>query len=182
MLPLYRHRGVVYRAHDPKWAFAPDSGAGAALYGGRFNKLRQPALYTATSIMGAVVEAAQGMTVRIRPMTIIAYQVDHAAVLDLSTSTACAAADVDWADLACDWAYLAATAQAVPSWRLADSLRARHVGAILVPGFAVGAKSTDTNLVFWDWSREPPTQVMVIDDHDDLPRDQRSWSKPERGR
>ncbi|WP_368373267.1 RES domain-containing protein [Roseovarius sp. THAF27] len=30
-------RRLVYRAHDPKWAFDPASGAGAAIYGGRYN-------------------------------------------------------------------------------------------------------------------------------------------------
>jgi RES domain-containing protein len=30
---------VAYRVHDPKWSFAPTSGAGADKYGGRANRL-----------------------------------------------------------------------------------------------------------------------------------------------
>jgi RES domain-containing protein len=32
-----RLTGLVYRAHNPRWSFAPYSGEGAARYGGRFN-------------------------------------------------------------------------------------------------------------------------------------------------
>lgn len=174
MLALYRHEGIVYRAHDPKWAFAPDSGAGAAFYGGRFNPPGTPTLYATASVMGAITEAAQGMALRIQPLTIVAYQVDHAAVADLSTPAACDAADVAWADVACDWAYLAATKQPVPSWTLAQTLHRRGAGAIRVPSFATGAKQGDTNLVFWRWGRKPPMRVTVIDNKDKLPRDQHS--------
>lgn len=71
MPALFRFQGIVYRAHDPKWAFDPASGHGAALYGGRFNKPGTPMLYTATSIMGAITEAAQGMVMRLQPLTIV---------------------------------------------------------------------------------------------------------------
>ena len=86
MPALFRFQGLVYRAHDPKWAFDPASGQGAALYGGRFNKPGTPMLYTATSIMGAITEAAQGMVMRLQPLTIVSYQVNHAAVLDRACS------------------------------------------------------------------------------------------------
>lgn len=32
-----RFRGIVYRAHDPRWSWPPVSGEGSRLYGGRFN-------------------------------------------------------------------------------------------------------------------------------------------------
>ncbi|MDA3922326.1 MAG: RES domain-containing protein [Salinisphaera sp.] len=175
MLPLYRHQGLAYRAHDPKWAFDPASGEGAALYGGRFNKPGTPALYTATSIMGAITEAAQGMVMRLRPLTIMSYEVDHESVLDLSTQAACDAADVDWTQVTCDWAYLNAVGEMPPSWTLSETLQRHGVGAIRVKSFAVGARDDDTNLVFWVWGDQPPSQVTVIDDRAQLPRDQRSW-------
>lgn len=176
MLLLYRHRGLVYRAHDPQWAFDPISGQGAALHGGRFNRPGIPALYTATSIMGAITEAAQGMILRLQPLTIVSYQVDYSAMLDLSTPAACEAAGVDWDQIACDWAYLAALGEKVPSWELVGKLRNQGAGAIRVPSFAVGAQHNDTNLIFWAWSNQTPTQVLVTDDNAILPRDRRSWS------
>ncbi len=41
-----RLRTTVYRAHNPRWSFAPLSGADAARYGGRFNPTGMEALYT----------------------------------------------------------------------------------------------------------------------------------------
>lgn len=125
--------------------------------------------------MGAVAEAAQGMIMRLRPLTIVGYQVDHDAVLDLSTRAACDAADVDWNHVACDWAYLNAIGQMPPSWSLAEKLQINGVGAIRVKSFAVGARDDDTNVVFWEWGDHPPVQVSVIDDHEQLPKNQRSW-------
>ena len=55
-LPLTRYRGLAYRAHDPRWAFAPTSGAGAAIHGGRFNPKGTAALYLALTIEGMPVE------------------------------------------------------------------------------------------------------------------------------
>lgn len=36
---------VAYRVHDPKWAYAPTSGAGAGSHGGRANRPGISALY-----------------------------------------------------------------------------------------------------------------------------------------
>lgn len=175
MPALFRFQGIVYRAHDPKWAFDPVSGHGAALYGGRFNKPGTPMLYTATSIMGAITEAAQGMVMRLQPLTIVSYQVDHAAVLDLSTPAVCDDAGVAWEHVTCDWAYRQTIGEWPPSWALSEKLRLEGVGAILVPSLAVGARAHDTNLVFWAWGDQPALRVTVIDDHAHLPGDQWSW-------
>ena len=34
-----RFRGIVYRAHDPRWSWPPVSGEGSRIYGGRFNRI-----------------------------------------------------------------------------------------------------------------------------------------------
>lgn len=51
----------VYRAHNPRWSFAPDSGAGAAKHGGRFNRPGVLALYTSSSYELAIAEAHHGL-------------------------------------------------------------------------------------------------------------------------
>lgn len=47
---------TAYRMHTPKWAVAPVSGAGAALYGGRLNRPGVEALYLAFDEQTAINE------------------------------------------------------------------------------------------------------------------------------
>lgn len=167
---------VVYRAHNPKWAYAPTSGAGAARHGGRFNPPRIEALYTSTSYKTAFTEAQQGLPLKMQPLTIVSYVVDHASILDLSLSEARESADVDYATLACAWFRIKEAAGVPPSWSLANRLIKQGVGGIIVPSFADGASPDATNVVFWRWGEGAPCQVRVVDDEDRLPADQRSWS------
>jgi RES domain-containing protein len=44
-----------------------------------------------------------------------------------------------------------------------------------VPSFAAGATGADVSVVFWDWSRDPPHQIRVIDDDQRLPKDASPW-------
>lgn len=73
----------VYRVHHPRWSFAPDSGKGAALHGGRFNRIGVEALYTSLRLQTAWLEAQQGFAYKAQPMTICAYQVDCDDLADL---------------------------------------------------------------------------------------------------
>lgn len=166
---------TVYRAHNPRWSFAPDSGAGAAKHGGRFNRPGLPALYTSSRYELAVIEAQQGLPFKLQPLTIISYTVDHDRVLDLSSAPACAAAGVSRQDLDCAWELIAFDGNTPPSWALAERLIDAGVGAIIVPSFADGADERGVNLVFWDWQAAPPRQVVVNDDEHRLPADDRSW-------
>ncbi|WP_245579991.1 RES family NAD+ phosphorylase [Niveispirillum irakense] len=167
--------GVVYRAHHPRWAFAPDSGEGAARFGGRFNPLGTPALYTALRLQGAWTEAQQGFPFKAQPMTLMAYQVDCADMVDLTDAAILAALGVTGADLACAWEDVADRGQEPPSWALARRLIGEGCAGILAPSFAAGAQPGDVNAIFWRWSPVPPHQVQVVDDAGRLPRDDASW-------
>ena len=160
----------LWRAHHPLWAWAADSGEGAALHGGRFNPKGVPALYTSTGIVTAMAEAQQGFVRKAQPMTVVAYDVDCDDVLDLCDPAILAAEGVAADDLACAWQLLASTGAPVPSWLLARRLIARGVAGVIVPSFAPGAAVGERNAVFWRWSRVPPHRVTVIDDHGRLPR------------
>ncbi len=165
-------QGLVWRAHHPRWAFAPTSGEGAARFGGRFNPRGTAALYTSLRPETAWLEAQQGFPFKAQPMTLVAYRVDCAGMLDL-TDPACYG--IDPAELACAWEDLADRGEMPPSWALSRRLaEAGHAG-IIVPSFAPGAGANDRNAVFWRWSDAPPHQVRVVDDHLRLPRDDRSW-------
>lgn len=170
-----RLRGIVYRAHHPRWAFAPDSGEGARRHGGRFNPVGVPALYAARRLETAWLEAQGGFAFKAQPMTMCAYEVDCADVLDLTDATTRAAEGVAPGDLSCAWEDIADRGGEPPSWALARRLIAAGHAGIVVPSFAAGAGEADANVVFWRWSAEPPHIVRVVDHHGRLPRDDRSW-------
>ncbi len=168
-----RLTGLVYRAHHPRWAFAPDSGEGAARFGGRFNPVGVPALYTSLRLETAWLEAQQGLPFKAQPMTMCAHHVDCADVADLTDPTSLTALSIDVSDLACPWENLADRGVRPPSWEVAERLRGAGMAGIIVPSFAPGAGTQDTNAVFWTWADAPPHQVRVIDDMARLPRDGR---------
>ncbi len=41
---------------------------------------------------------------------------------------------------------------------------------VIVQSFAVGAITSDVNVIFWKWSDTLPHQVKVIDDGERLPK------------
>ncbi|MDB5384137.1 MAG: hypothetical protein JWO26_3769, partial [Rhodospirillales bacterium] len=84
-------------------------------------------------------------------MTLCAYEVDCADLLDLADYAVCAAHGIDPRDLACAWEDLADRGQVPPSWVLTRRLIGQGVAGILVPSFANGARPRDVNAVFWRW-------------------------------
>lgn len=174
-LPFVRLRTTVYRGHNPRWSFAPESGEGAAQYGGRFNPQGTQALYTSQRPETAWLEAQQGFAYKAQPLTLCAYAVDCAHILDLTAVETRRAAGIVDTDLDCAWEAMTGRGETPPSWRTAERLIEAGCAGIIVPSFAVGATARDINVVFWSWSRRLPHRVRVIDDDGRLPRDDRSW-------
>ncbi len=170
-----RLQGVVYRGHNPRWSFLPLSGEGAARYGGRFNSVGMPALYTSWRMETAWREAQQGFAFKAQPLTICAYDTDCENVADLTDPVVAASLAVAPAALGCPWEDLAARGITPPSWILAETLKRSGIAAIVVPSFAPGATTDDRNVVFWHWSAALPHRLTVIDDQARLPRDDASW-------
>nr|WP_299543864.1 RES domain-containing protein [Phenylobacterium sp.] len=108
-------------------------------------------------------------------MTIRAYEVDCADVIDLADVDTRSGHGVTHADLACPWEDLASRGIEPPSWRVAGALIASGAAALVAPSFAPGTGPADRNLVFWKWSDAPPYKVTVIDDEARLSREGRSW-------
>lgn len=174
--PSIRFTAPVYRAHHPRWAHDPESGDGARRHGGRFNRPGTPALYTALRPETAWLEAQQGFAFKAQPMTLCGYDVDCADIFDLTAHDMLSALGIAPADLSCAWEDLADRGVTPPSWLLADRLIGVGAAGAIVPSFAHRAGPEDRNLVFWQWGRDLPHRVCVIDDHDRLPKDDRSWS------
>lgn len=165
----------MYRAHHPGWAFAPESGEGAERHGGRFNPRGIPALYTSLRLQTAWLEAQQSFAFKAQPMTLVAYQVECADVIDLTDPAVRGQADTPEIVLACPWRDFADRRKEPRSWALARRLIAAGCAAALVPSFAIGAGPGDLNAVFWRWGGAPPHRVTPIDEFGRLPRDRLSW-------
>lgn len=160
----------------PAWSHQPTSGEGARQRGGRFNQPGIAALYTSTRSETAVLEYRASLPHR--PGTLIAYEVDHAGILDLVTpGTDEAAAFRSRLDGARDWMTQSIRGEIPDTQRVADELIAKGVGGIMAPSYATGAGNDDINIVFWNWSPAPPTMVSVLDPRSDLPVNRDSWPK-----
>lgn len=170
-----RFVGTCYRAHDPRWAFRPTSGAGAAIRGARFNPKGVPALYLGLSIMTAIKEANQGFAHRIDPCVLCSYEIDCDDIADLTTEKGRQEHAIDFDEMACAWASALADGCRPRSWSIHDKLKAQGVAGICVPSFAPGAEADDRNLVLWVWGPKLPRKVKVVDPSGRLPKDQLSW-------
>lgn len=170
-----RWSGIAYRAHDPRWAWAPISGEGAASKGGRFNPVGTPALYLALSLEGMFLEMGHGFAHRFEPVTVCSYLVDVDGIVDLRSASECAGWGIAADDLACAWAYERASGRKRASWAVAEKLIGTGVPGALVPSFAIGARSDMTNLVLWRWGADLPYMVRVHDPSARLPLDPSDW-------
>ena len=108
---------------------------GARLYGGRFNRIGVPALYTALSPMTALREATPlGRT--LQPILLCAYEVDAEPVFDSLNKTQCADHDVTDSNLHCPAWRTVMYGGAVPaSQALADRLIGSGFVGMLVRSF-----------------------------------------------
>lgn len=158
-----RFTGLLYRAHNPTWSRAPLSGEGAARFGGRFNRLGRPALYTSLAPETALREANQVGT--LQPTTLVAYQADIWPLLDGRDTAAlepfgmapAALADPSWRDRML-------SGKPVPTQELAEAAIAHGYVGIIVPSYARGAPVDALGLVLWDWE----ARITLIDDDDRL--------------
>jgi RES domain-containing protein len=170
-----RFVGDVYRAHNPQWSFAPLSGEGAAIHGGRFNRKGVPALYLAGTVVGAVAEASQGFAHKLEPCVICTYEVDCEDIVDLRDADARGAHDLAEDDLACAWMLMALSGKTPQTWALADRLIENRASGVIAPSYARGAPADAWNLVLWRWTSRRPHRCRVYDPKSRLPKDQASW-------
>lgn len=165
-----RFRGVVYRAHNPQWAWTPLSGEGARRYGGRFNRRGVPALYCSLSPVTAIREA-QPIGRPMQPLTLCAYEVDAEPVFDAEHPTRLREVGANQVDVACPtWEADMLTGAVAASQLLAEGLVTAGYVGMHVRSFAVGASSEDLNLVLWRWGDDYPVRVAVIDQEERLTR------------
>lgn len=165
-----RFAGEAFRAHDPRWAWTPLSGAGAALKGRRFNWPGLETLYLSLSVTTVFLEVSAGFAHRLTPHVLCSYDVDCEDIADLR-----AASGAELADLGCAWGDDLIAGREPASWRIVRDLLAQGQAGMLVRSFANGATAEDHNLVLWRWGPSLPHKVTVHDPTGRLPRDGSSW-------
>ncbi len=150
-----------------RWQREPISGEGARRYGGRWNRLGQPALYLATDHPTAVAEFHQTI---IRPGTLVAYTVASQRIADLASDDARQHDPRIAVALREDWKQMARIAHAEPGgWHLADHFLAAGADGAMVPSIR---NPGGTNLVLWHWSVDGSAgaRIAAIDPAGDLDR------------
>lgn len=163
---------TFYRFITPRWSHTPTSGAGAARFGGRFNRPGIDAVYLSRYIETAAAEYQQDDPL-IPPGTLVAYRVTLSRVVDLEAGYVRGAWDELWSDWDCEWRKQMLYEQIEPpSWLLGDLALEQEAKGILFPStrHAGGA-----NLVVYSRRLEAGDDLSAYDPRGDLPLDQESW-------
>ena len=120
-----------YRALTPSWAHRPESGAGAALAGGRFNRPNVEARYLAATPEAALAEY-QGESSLLPPATVATYQVTAEAVVDFTGGYNAEHWSPIWAEAYGNWKGMAFLENVEPpSWVIGDLVREAGYPGIL---------------------------------------------------
>ena len=120
-----------YRALTPRWAHLPESGAGAAAVGGRFNRPGVEARYLAETAEGALREYQQESSL-LPPATLATYLVTADQIVDFSGWYNADQWSPLWAEAYCNWKSLAfLEGIEPPSWAIGDLVRDAGYAGIL---------------------------------------------------
>lgn len=160
--------GIVYGAHEPRWAGDPVSGEGARVNGGRFNKRGIPAIYTSLSIFGALYEALPFGSI-LQPITTCAYKVDARPIFDATEPSNITRIGFSSDDLAYSrWRSEIHAGNMPVTDRLADRLIHEGYAGMLVRSFAPLAADSDLNMVLSEFGSNSNTQNTLINYEDRL--------------
>lgn len=97
---------VFCRAFTPRWAHEPESAAGAAIEGGRFNRLGLEARYLALKA-DTVLGEYQAESTRLPPATLVAFKVTAKPVVDFTGGYRLDTWSSIWANAGCNCKKLA---------------------------------------------------------------------------
>ena len=162
-----------YRALTPSWAHLPESGAGAAQGGGRFNRPNVEARYLAATPEAALAEY-QGESPLLPPATVVTYRVTAQAVVDFTGGYQEERWSPIWAEAYGNWKGIAFLENVEPpSWVIGDLVRQAGYPGIL---YACVRDPAHRCLVLFpdlaDRFRAP-----AYDPEGRLPRNAQSWKQ-----
>ena len=162
-----------HRAFTPRWAHAPESGAGAALAGGRFNRPGVEARYLAATAETALAEY-QGESPLLPPATLVTFLVTATDVVDFTGGYEPAHWTPIWAEALGNWKGMAfLEGVEPPSWVVGDIVRDDGYPGILYRS----ARQTDgvCLVLFLGVQLQSRYRATARDPTGALPRDASSW-------
>lgn len=161
---------AVYRVHQPKWSFAPTSGAGAGTSGGRANRPGVNALYLSLALETALAEYQQ-LDALLPPGLMVSYNVSIDAIVDFRGGFT-SDWDALWQDFYCDWRNMHFNQRIEPpSWVIGDHVLAAGAKGILFNSAITGG----ANLVIYTDALTGADAINVYDPNNALPKNQSSW-------
>jgi len=167
-------RHTFFRAFTPQWAYRPESGAGAAVTGGRFNRPGSEARYLANSAELALLEY-QNEAALLPPATLATFLVTAENVVDFTAGFTEAAWSAIWAEAYCNWKGMAFLDKIEPpSWVIGDLVReAGHPGIL----YRSARNPSGICLVlFPELAKATGYQANVFDPDALLPQNSSSWT------
>ncbi len=161
---------VVFRVHQPKWSFAPTSGAGACTHGGRANRPGVNALYLSLELETALAEYQQ-LDALLPPRLMVSYNLKVDSLVDFRGGFT-RDWDALWQDFHCDWRKMHFD-QGIepPSWVIGDQVLAAGAKGIMFNSAITGG----ANLVIYTDALTGADAINVYDPGNDLPKNQSSW-------
>lgn len=166
---------TLYRAHSPRWASAPTSGAGAAVQGGRFNRSGVEALYLSSTAVTAVAEYKQTSPF-LQPCTLCSYKVHLTDLVDLRQLHFGPPWDDLWQSWNDDWRHSKFELHIEPpTWVLSDLVRNAGYKGIIFPSVQEDVADGWNLVVYLDLV--DGDTIEVIDPNNQLPTNQDSWPR-----
>jgi RES domain-containing protein len=162
-----------YRAFTPRWAHAPESGAGSARVGGRFNRPGVEARYLALGPETALDEY-QGESPLLPPATVVTFLVTAKQVVDFSAGYDSAHWTPIWAEACGNWKGLAFLEGVEPPTGVIGDI-VRDAGH---PGILYRSARSKGGVCLVLFPEAQPRSGFTARTHDParaLPRDDRPW-------
>ena len=169
---LQRFCAVGFRLLTPKWACAPTSGAGAALYGGRANRQGIDAVYVSFDAQTALAEYQQ-LSPLMPPGTLVSFEISVGPIIDFTDGYSPNGWDPLWNDFNNDWRNLWFDKKIEPPlWILGDTAIAAAAKGIL---FRSSVRPAGINLVLYPGALTSDDILKVYDPAHALPKNGDSW-------
>ena len=161
---------ILYRAHSPRYAYAPLSGAGAGTTGGRWNAPGDEALYLTADPTTAILETQPDLD-SFKPVTLVSYVLSDAQLFDTRDPAGHASHRISRELLRTNWYTHVIEKTEAPTWALAKRLAREGFHGL---SYASMLNNLE-NVVLWSWNRPGGAKLRVIDHDRRLPQNQRSW-------